>query len=326
MDNLIGEKVFTVAAEMIGKRYRDTTVLDDITFTISSGDILGVLGPNGAGKSTLIRLISGLEEPTCGDIRVLGQRPTARVSKQALGLVPQETKLPDSLSALEMAQFVSSQFPGSPTDTDFCLKHLESWDIGQFAKKQLRSLSGGQKHRVSVALAYLGDPKLVLLDEPTTGLDTEARRLMWDKIQRQSQRGVATLLTSHYLDEVDLLADHILLLDKGRSKGYMTKAEFLRVSQATVVECTVDNPEVVQSLPSVGSCELSQGADSPSMSAGDGNGRRLKFTVSNINAFVKELVASGVNFTELRANPMSLEEAMETRLREQVTTNFEELR
>ncbi len=303
-----------LTVSQLGMAYAGSSVLQDITFAIPAGQILGVLGPNGAGKSTLTKLISGLIQPTSGQISILGQSPAKRSSKQVLGLVPQETKLPEDLTSLELAQFVSSQFPAGPlaartTSRSYCLEHLASWEI-DFAHKPLRSLSGGQKHRVSLALAYLGQPRLILLDEPTTGLDTASRRLIWQTIKKHSQQGVATLLTSHYLDEVELLADQILLLDRGRNKGYLPKEDFLRVSQSTVVECTVDQPHLVENLPSVSSVHQDASAQA------DG---QVKVTVSDIAAFLRELVASSVKITAFQAQAMSLEQAMETRLQEKKT-------
>ncbi|WP_431732323.1 ATP-binding cassette domain-containing protein [Canibacter zhuwentaonis] len=143
-------------------KYGSNTVLSDISFSISPGVILAVLGSNGAGKSTLMKLVSGLAKPSSGSVKIFGANPNQHASRTKLGVVPQQTNLPKDLTPLEVALFVSSQFPSDTQKAksvrERCLEHLAEWSIDTFASKRIRDLSGGQEHRVSVALAYLGNP------------------------------------------------------------------------------------------------------------------------------------------------------------------------
>ncbi|MGB4134926.1 MAG: ABC transporter ATP-binding protein, partial [Microbacterium sp.] len=197
--------------DRVTRRFGDLVAVDDVTLDIPEGQILGLLGPNGAGKSTLLSLLQGLRRPSAGTVRLFGGDPSDPRSRVRLGSTPQETALPETLRVGEVLDFVGSHFP-------------ERADIGELAaqfgftellRRQTGGLSGGQKRRIAVALAFVGSPRLVLLDEPTTGLDVDARRVLWEAIRARHAQGATIVVTSHYLEEIEALAERVVVVDRG---------------------------------------------------------------------------------------------------------------
>ncbi|MFD2353157.1 ABC transporter ATP-binding protein [Nonomuraea ferruginea] len=173
---------------------------------------MGLLGPNGAGKSTLMNLFVGLRSATSGTVELLGGSPSDPAVRRGIGVTPQETGLPEVLRVGEVVDFVSSHFPKPVAKAEL----LDRFGLGELVKRQIGGLSGGQKRRLAVALAFVGDPRLVFLDEPTTGLDVEARRTLWDGIRAFHEGGGTILLTSHYLEEIEALAERVVVVGHGR--------------------------------------------------------------------------------------------------------------
>ncbi len=197
----------------VTRRFGDVTALDDVSLDIRASQILGLLGPNGAGKSTLLSLLQGRRAATAGTVTLFGADPRRPQSRTALGSTPQETALPDVLRVHEVIDLVAAHFPERESTADLAAE----FGFADLLRRQCGSLSGGQRRRVSVALAFVGRPRLVLLDEPTTGLDVDARRALWAAIRRRRDRdGVAIVVTSHYLEEIEALADRVVVVAGGR--------------------------------------------------------------------------------------------------------------
>ena len=185
--------------------------LRGVDLDVPRGEICAVLGRNGAGKTTLINTALGLVEPGAGSIAVLGRAAGSLAARRRTGAMLQDADLPDLLSAREHLTFFASCF-ASPADLD---KLIHRTHLEDFADKRYKALSGGQKRRVQFAVALVGKPDLLFLDEPTTGLDQDARRAVWDQVRELADAGKTIVLTTHYLEEADALADRIVVLAGG---------------------------------------------------------------------------------------------------------------
>lgn len=210
-------------AELDGvtKRYGTVTALDRLSLTLRRGEVLALLGPNGAGKSTAIRCLLGLIAPTSGTVRVFGQDPREAATRVRIGAMLQVARIPEVLTVREHMDLFRSYYPRPLTFAEIVrVAQLEGIEDRQFGK-----LSGGQKQRTLFGLAIAGDPDLVFLDEPTVGMDIEARRGLWAQIRALAERGKTVLLTTHYLEEADALAHRIVVIDRGRIVSEGTPAQ-----------------------------------------------------------------------------------------------------
>jgi lipooligosaccharide transport system ATP-binding protein len=201
------------------KRYGESTVVNDLSFAIGPGECLGVIGPNGAGKTTTIRMCLGLTAPDAGTITAFGQDMPrdALAIKARLGVVSQMDTLDPDFDCAENL-LVYGRYFGLPTATirERIPKLLEFAALSHKAHAKPGELSGGMKRRLSLARALVNDPRLLMLDEPTTGLDPQARHLMWERLQMLLQQGKSILLTTHFMDEAERLCSRLLVLDHGR--------------------------------------------------------------------------------------------------------------
>ena len=223
---------------------------------VRAGECFGLLGPNGAGKTTTLEIIEGLLDATAGEVEVLGMkwgRDDAAIRRR-IGISLQETRLADKLTVRETVTLFRSFYPAglSPAEA------IDRVSLGEKARSYVDKLSGGQKQRLAVATALVGDPDLLFLDEPTTGLDPQARRQLWDVIRGLKDRGRTIVLTTHYMDEAERLCDRVAVIDSGKVIALGTPRELIAdLGGEHVVEFTAggDLPEVVRSgcagLPSV---------------------------------------------------------------------------
>src|SRR6187549_1324900 len=196
------------------KRYKDVVAVDGIDLDVAGGECFGLLGPNGAGKTTTIEICEGLTAPDGGDVEVLGLRWTSDADqlRRRLGIQLQDTQLSDKLTVVETLRLFRSFYACGPSpDELIALVHLQEKRGARIA-----ALSGGQKQRLALACALVGDPDLLFLDEPTTGLDPQARRQLWDLIEDFKRSGRTILLTTHYMDEAERLCERVAIMDHGK--------------------------------------------------------------------------------------------------------------
>jgi lipooligosaccharide transport system ATP-binding protein len=208
-----------IRARGLTKRFKDLTAVDAIDFDVAKGEAFGFLGPNGAGKTSTMRMIGCVSPITDGTLRVLGLDPTtdaARI-KSRLGVVPQQDTLDMELTVRDNLVIYGRYFDLSRREARRRADDLlEFVQLGDRADSQVEPLSGGMKRRLTIARSLINEPDLLLLDEPTTGLDPQARHLLWDRLYRLKQRGVTLVLTTHYMDEAEQLCDRLVVMDHGR--------------------------------------------------------------------------------------------------------------
>ena len=280
-----------VALEGVSRRYGATVALDDVDLALEPGSLTGLLGPNGAGKSTLVSLVAGLRRADSGTVRLFGGEPRDAANRVALGTTPQQTGLPETLRVGEVLRLVSGHFPDPVPAGEL----LERFGLVGLERRQTGGLSGGQKRRLAVALAFCGRPRLVLLDEPTTGLDVEGRRVLWDAVREFHAGGGTVLLTTHYLDEIETLAERVVVLSGGRIRAdgdVDTIRGAVRRSRVTL------RAALLPDLPGIDHTER--------------DGDRWTLHTADADALVRALVTSGAAFSDLGVARASLEEAFLT--------------
>ncbi|MEU3339515.1 ABC transporter ATP-binding protein [Streptomyces sp. NPDC002144] len=196
------------------KRYGDVTALDGVDLGIRRGEVFGLLGPNGAGKSTTVEILQGNRSRDGGEVSVLGSDPEAgtRAWRSRVGIVWQDESAPAELTVRETVRHFALYYP-RPRDPEEVIRLV---GLEAKADSRIKALSGGQRRRLDVALGVIGDPELLLLDEPTTGFDPAARRQFWDLIRLLAEEGTTILLTTHYLEEAEALADRLAIVSRGR--------------------------------------------------------------------------------------------------------------
>jgi ABC-2 type transport system ATP-binding protein len=196
----------------VHKRLGKTKAVDGLSFKVRRGEVVALLGPNGAGKTTAVDLLLGLKTPDRGSIRLLGADPTDKRIRKLVGSTPQEISFPATLRVEEIVDFVRVHYPEASATSEL----LECFGLESLARRQAGGLSGGEKRRLAMALAFAGNPQLVVLDEPSTGLDAMVRRELWRHIKRFAQAEGTVMLTTHYLEEAEALSTSILLMDRGK--------------------------------------------------------------------------------------------------------------
>jgi ABC-2 type transport system ATP-binding protein len=202
-----------IEARSVVKRYGDAVALKGVDLRIEGAGIFGLLGPNGAGKTTLAEILEGLRLPTSGEVRVAGMDPAADPHglRERMGVQLQSTSLPSDLQVGEVVRLFRSFYPRTLAAPEL----LERVRLGDRSRVRVRDLSGGERQRLALALAMVHDPEILVLDEPTSGLDPEARRAIHEILRELRARGRTVLVTSHYLDEIEALADRVMILRRG---------------------------------------------------------------------------------------------------------------
>ncbi|PPG28836.1 ABC transporter ATP-binding protein [Pseudoclavibacter sp. RFBG4] len=284
------------------KRFGQHAALDGVTLDVRAGECVGLLGPNGAGKTTLLSLLLGLRSPTTGTVRLFDGDPLDVRTRTRVGSTPQASALPEALKVGEVLDYVAAHFPRPAARGGL----VDAFDLGPLLGKQCGSLSGGQQRRLAVALAFVGDPELVLLDEPTTGLDVDARRSLWDALRAKHRSGCAVIVTSHHLEEIEQLAERVVVIDHGSviTDGSLA-AVVGSVSRRRVTMRGVDVARI-QAIDADALTEAVEGSASGGRTADVGLVTAL---VRDSDAFIRSLVASGAPFTDLTVRGATLEEA-----------------
>ena len=229
--------VATPAIELDGvtRTFGSVVAVDRINLAVKPGEIVAFLGPNGAGKTTTIDMILGLSNPTSGDVSVLGLKPRTAIARGLVSAVMQSGGLLKDLTVRETVQYTASLFANTQ-DVDAVLANAGITDI---ADRKVGKCSGGEQQRLRFAMALLPDPALLLLDEPTTGMDVEGRRTFWSAIRADAKRGRTVLFATHYLEEADQYADRIVLISKGRIVADGSGSEIKALASGRTVRATL---------------------------------------------------------------------------------------
>jgi ABC-2 type transport system ATP-binding protein len=218
----------------VTKKYGDITALDGLSLSLRPGEIVALLGPNGAGKSTAVRLLLGLSSPTSGRALIFDADPRLASTRSRIGAMLQVASVPKTLKVREHIDLFRSYYPAPLSQAELIrIAQLEGIEDRLF-----NDLSGGQRQRLLFALACCGDPEIVFLDEPSVGMDIEARRGLWQQIRSLAARGKTVLLTTHYLEEADALAHRIIVINKGRVVSEGTPAEIKSRGANRKIRCT----------------------------------------------------------------------------------------
>ncbi|NYF12344.1 ABC-2 type transport system ATP-binding protein [Pseudoclavibacter sp. JAI123] len=281
-----------VEVDEVVKRFGQQAALDGVSLNVTAGECVGLLGPNGAGKTTLLSLLLGLRSPTTGTVRLFGGDPLDVRTRIRVGSTPQASALPEALKVAEVLDYVAAHYPQPAARNEL----VDAFDLGPLLGKQCGSLSGGQQRRLAVALSFVGDPDLVLLDEPTTGLDVDARRSLWDALRAKHRAGCAVIVTSHHLEEIEQLAERVVVIDHGSVITDGSLASVVgSVSRRRVTMRGVDAARIQ----AIDADALTEAADAGLVTA----------LVRDSDAFIRSLVASGAPFTDLTVRGATLEEA-----------------
>jgi ABC-2 type transport system ATP-binding protein len=283
------------------KTYKDVVAVDGIDLEVRAGECFGLLGPNGAGKTTTIEICEGLTEADSGEVEVLGMRwsSDATALRQRLGIQLQETQLSDKLTVMETLRLFRSFFrQGPPASTALAMVQLE-----EKQKARVAALSGGQKQRLALACALVGDPDLLFLDEPTTGLDPQARRQLWDLIEVFKKDGRTIVLTTHYMEEAERLCERVAIMDHGKVIALGTPRELIAsIGVEHVVEFAAD-----QSALESGTMRRLDGVRDVRTENGN-----ILLDVSELHravpALLDELRRQQIPLTELRTHSATLED------------------
>ncbi len=289
------------------KAYKDVVAVDGIELEVRRGECFGLLGPNGAGKTTTIEICEGLTAADYGEVAVLGMRwdRDAAELRQRLGIQLQETQLSEKLTVLETVRLFRSFFGQGPETSEV----IAQAQLGEKQNARVGGLSGGQKQRLALACALVGDPDFLFLDEPTTGLDPQARRQLWDLIDQFKLAGRTILLTTHYMDEAERLCDRVAIMDHGKVIALGTPRELIAsIGAEQIVEFAVGNAAQALDLSAVRRI-----AGVRSVRAENGS---ILMHVSELHQAVPALLAEfsrqGVPLTELRTHSATLEDVFVT--------------
>jgi ABC-2 type transport system ATP-binding protein len=273
--------------DRVSKSYGSVTALLETSLCVNRGEFVAVLGPNGAGKTTAINLLVGTRRPDSGSASLFGRDPRQHQNRSRIGATPQETRFPLTLKTREILVLVAAHYPSSHSIEGIA----QDFSITDILERQVGGLSGGQQRRLSVALAFVGRPELVFLDEPTTGLDVTSRLALWEHIRNYRASCGSLLMTTHYLEEAEALADRIVVIDKGSVLFEGTVTEIR--TRLGVTRVSLTTPDVTK-LPAT------------PMSV---EGNRVTLYVQDADALVREIVKQNIPFVDLEIRPVSLEEA-----------------
>ncbi len=274
------------------KTFGEVQALRQVNFAVRAGELVALLGPNGAGKTTAVKLFLGLAKPTSGTVRVFGGDPIHAEVRTRIGAMLQVAKVPETLRVREHIDLFSSYYP-NPLPL---AETLAAAGLQEIKDRVFGELSGGQRQRVLFALALCGDPDILFLDEPTVGLDVESRRVLWDEIRKLIARGKTVLLTTHYLEEADALADRVVVINRGEIIAEGTPAEIKASTAGRRIRCVSSlDIETVRSLPGVNDVRRDRDA--------------LEIRAASAEPILRELLARDAGLSGVEVTSAGLEEA-----------------
>jgi len=291
-------------AELAGvtKRFAKLVALDGLNLEVRRGELLALLGPNGAGKTTAVSLLLGLQRPDAGSAHLFDQPPESIESRRRVGVMMQEVTLAPDLRVRELIDLTASYYPAPMTPA----AAMEMTHTEALSEKPYGKLSGGQKRQAQFAMAVCGRPELLFLDEPTIGLDVQARKAMWTTLRRIVDKGASIILTTHYIEEAEALADRVVVLCHGRLIASGTVDEMRALVGRRHISCATPlSAEQVAAWPGVESTSR--------------DGDFLHIVASDAEAVVRRLVAADVDFKELEVRRAGLSEAFAELTREVVS-------
>jgi len=299
--------VTPVVARLAGvsKNYGSVQALRDVNLDLRAGELLALLGPNGAGKTTAVRLLLGLAKPASGSVSVFGGDPFHPDVRLRIGAMLQVARVPETLRVREHIELFSSYYL-NPLALEASLTAAGLEDI---RNRKFGDLSGGQRQRVLFALSLCGDPDLLFLDEPTVGLDVEARRTLWEEIRKLLARGKTVLLTTHYLEEADALADRVVVINRGSIVAEGTPAEIKAQTAGKRIRC-VTRLELSAVRKISGVLEVRKDRDA------------LEIRTANVELVLRELFALDSGLSDLEITSAGLEEAFLALTREENHDHF----
>jgi len=299
----MSDSEFSLRVQGLRKTYSDVTAVDGIDLEVRPGECFGLLGPNGAGKTTTIEICEGLLDPDSGEVELLGMRwnRNAPELRQRLGVQLQETQLSEKLTVEETVRLFRSFYERGPRVAEV----VAMVQLEDKRRARVGQLSGGQKQRLAMACAIAGDPDLLFLDEPTTGLDPQARRQLWDLIESFKTAGRTTILTTHYMDEAERLCDRLAIMDRGKVIARGSPRELIAsLGAGHVVEFTVGEAAQAPDFPAL---ERLEGVRALHVEDGV-----CRLQVSQLHvalpALLAGLSAQAVTITELRTHSATLED------------------
>jgi len=288
----VNSELVVASLEGVNKNYGSVRALRGVDFRVRAGELVALLGPNGAGKTTAVKLLLGLLQPNSGRARVFGGDPTNPENRMRTGAMLQVGRVPETLRVREHIDLFSSYYqkPMAPADV------LAAAGLEKVSDRKFGDLSGGQRQRVLFALAICGDPDLLFLDEPTVGLDVEARRMVWDEIRRMVSRGKTVLLTTHYLQEADALADRVAVIHQGEIIAQGTPAEIKAKTAGKRIRCITSlSLNILRQIPGV--TEVKEDREA------------VEIHAVEAESIVRELLARDAGLSGLEVASAGLEEA-----------------
>jgi len=305
-----------VQVENLVKRFGTFTAVDGVTFAVERGEVFGILGPNGAGKTTTLEIIESLQKPTEGRVSVLGLDVQSKASevKARIGVQLQASAYYDYLNLTEILALLGSFYTNKAAPAIL----LEQVGLSDKAVSRVAELSGGQKQRFAVAASLVNNPELVVLDEPTTGLDPQARRNLWSLIKEVNQRGVTVVLTTHSMDEAELLCSRLAIMDHGKLLAVDTPRNLVNKLEASyAVKLTMDQPMTMAQLEALKDrVEVLQSGEQDDPGAEDGESisventylLRLANSPSALKSMLDEIAKIGLGLENLQITPVTLED------------------
>jgi ABC-2 type transport system ATP-binding protein len=287
-----GAAAVVASLEGVNRNYGEVRALKGVNFRVRAGEVVALLGPNGAGKTTAVKLLLGLLQPNAGKVRVLGGDPTNPENRMRTGAMLQVGRVPETLRVREHIDLFSSYYqnPMPPASV------LAAAGLEKLGDRKFGDLSGGQRQRVLFALAICGNPDLLFLDEPTVGLDLEARRMLWEEIRQLVGRGKTVLLTTHYLQEADALADRVAVINKGEIIAEGTPAEIKGQTAGKRIRCITSlTIDMLRRIPGV--TEVKEDREA------------FELHTPEAEPVVRELLARDASLSGLEVTAAGLEEA-----------------